>query len=154
MCPTSLPVVPVRPALPQDDDFARRRDDLPRSRSLPVPPWQARLAEICRAALNFPVPLRRLESGQPETAPGSLSVLELFHGPTAAFKDVGARFLAHCMEHIIRDGVFVPGAGDGPGGDLGGHRRSGGICLLTGGLARGWSSCFPRAGYPRGSSIS
>ena len=61
-----------------------------------------RLPQICRAALNFPLPLRQLES-----AHGSLAVLELFHGPTAAFKDVGARFLAHCMEQIISDGVFA-----------------------------------------------
>ncbi|MDP2322904.1 MAG: threonine synthase [Gammaproteobacteria bacterium] len=60
------------------------------------------LPSICQAALNFPLPTRRLES-----APGSLSVLELFHGPTAAFKDVGARFLAQCMEHIIRGGVYA-----------------------------------------------
>jgi threonine synthase len=44
------------------------------------------LPEICREALDFPVPLRRLRE--------DVSVLELFHGPTAAFKDVGARFLA------------------------------------------------------------
>lgn len=61
-----------------------------------------RLPGICRAALNFPLPLRALED-----VPGRLSVLELFHGPTAAFKDVGARFLAHCMEQIIRDGVYA-----------------------------------------------
>ena len=61
-----------------------------------------RLDEICQAALNFPLPLRQLEA-----SPGVLSLLELFHGPTAAFKDVGARFLAHCMEQIIRDGVFA-----------------------------------------------
>lgn len=61
-----------------------------------------RLTSICEAALNFPVPLRPLESSA-----GSLSVLELFHGPTAAFKDVGARFLAHCMEQIILDGVHA-----------------------------------------------
>ena len=61
-----------------------------------------RLEEICQAALNFPLPLRQLEA-----SPRVLSVLELFHGPTAAFKDVGARFLAHCMEQIIRDGVFA-----------------------------------------------
>jgi threonine synthase len=61
-----------------------------------------RVPQICHAALNFPLPLRQLES-----AHGSLAVLELFHGPTAAFKDVGARFLAHCMEQIISDGVFA-----------------------------------------------
>ena len=59
------------------------------------------LPEICRSALDFPVPLRKLQE-----APESLSVLELFHGPTAAFKDVGARFLAHCMERIIQGGRF------------------------------------------------
>ncbi len=60
------------------------------------------LAEIASEALDFPVPLRRLEG---EGA--GLSVLELFHGPTAAFKDVGARFLAACMERIIRAGRFA-----------------------------------------------
>jgi threonine synthase len=35
-------------------------------------------------------------------APGPLSVLELFHGPTAAFKDFGARFLAASLERIPR----------------------------------------------------
>jgi threonine synthase len=56
----------------------------------------AELAEICREALNFPVPLRSLSP-----APTALSVLELFHGPTAAFKDVGARFLAALMERWL-----------------------------------------------------
>ncbi len=60
------------------------------------------LAEISSEALDFPVPLRRLEGEGV-----GLSVLELFHGPTAAFKDVGARFLAACMERIIRDGRFA-----------------------------------------------
>lgn len=64
-----------------------------------------RLPGICQAALDFPVPLRRLEEGSGSA--GSLAVLELFHGPTAAFKDVGARFLAHSMEQIIRDGVYA-----------------------------------------------
>jgi threonine synthase len=45
-----------------------------------------KLEFICGEALSFPTPIRRLD---PTT-----SVLELFHGPTAAFKDVGARFLA------------------------------------------------------------
>jgi threonine synthase len=54
------------------------------------------LAAICTEALDFPVPTRTLEP--------RLSVLEMFHGPTAAFKDVGARFLAAAMARIIRDG--------------------------------------------------
>jgi threonine synthase len=60
------------------------------------------LPDICRDALNFPVPLHALETG---AAP--LSVLEMFHGPTAAFKDVGARFLAACMARIIAHGEFA-----------------------------------------------
>ena len=45
-----------------------------------------RLGEICDRAFDFDVPLVALRD---DTA-----VLELFHGPTAAFKDFGARFLA------------------------------------------------------------
>ena len=64
------------------------------------------LGAICRDALNFTVPLRRLESGKAVDGSG-LSVLELFHGPTAAFKDVGARFLAATMIKIIAAGRFA-----------------------------------------------
>lgn len=49
-----------------------------------------KLELICQDALNFPTPIRRLDS--------KTSVLELFHGPTLAFKDVGARFLAHTLD--------------------------------------------------------
>lgn len=45
------------------------------------------LPAICAEAFDFPVPLRPL-------ARQGDHVLELFHGPTAAFKDIGARFLA------------------------------------------------------------
>ncbi|HEX8907246.1 MAG TPA: threonine synthase [Longimicrobiaceae bacterium] len=50
------------------------------------------LRDICREAFAFPVPLRELRDGT--------AVLELFHGPTAAFKDVGARFLAALMSRL------------------------------------------------------
>lgn len=58
-------------------------------------PLEGELGAICRDALDFPVPLKPLD------ASGTLSVLELFHGPTAAFKDVGARFLAALMERAL-----------------------------------------------------
>lgn len=51
------------------------------------------LAAICLDAFNFPVPLYQNNDLQ--------STLELFHGPTAAFKDFGARFLASTMEKLI-----------------------------------------------------
>ncbi len=50
---------------------------------------------IAEAALSFPLPLIDLDEPAAD-----LSVLELFHGPTAAFKDVGARFLAACLTRL------------------------------------------------------
>lgn len=54
------------------------------------------LATLCGEAFNFPAPLRALAT------PGD-HVLELFHGPTAAFKDFGARFLAASLAQLQRD---------------------------------------------------
>jgi threonine synthase len=54
------------------------------------------LGAICRDAFDFPLPLKPVIAQG-----GALSVLELFHGPTAAFKDVGARFLAAVMERAL-----------------------------------------------------
>jgi threonine synthase len=61
----------------------------------------AEVANITRDAFNFPAPLHEV------TADGRLSVLELFHGPTAAFKDFGARFLAATMQRL-RAGASRP----------------------------------------------
>ena len=52
------------------------------------------LDAITAEAFNFPVPLVPLEGE------GRLQVLELFHGPTAAFKDFGARFLAASLSRL------------------------------------------------------
>lgn len=54
------------------------------------------LESLCSQAFNFPVPLEAVDKGR-----GPLWVLEVFHGPTAAFKDVGARFLAAVMERAL-----------------------------------------------------
>ena len=50
------------------------------------------LEEICRSAFSFPVPFH---------AAGGKDTLELYYGPTAAFKDFGARFLAFSMEKLL-----------------------------------------------------
>ncbi len=55
------------------------------------------LPAITADAFDFPVPLVEVAG-----AAGPLSVLELFHGPTAAFKDFGARFLAATLERVPR----------------------------------------------------
>src|SRR5262252_9937339 len=61
-------------------------------------PLAPQLPAIAREALDFPAPLVPLD------ADGRLSVLELFHGPTAAFKDFGARFLAACFTRLRAGG--------------------------------------------------
>ncbi|MGY3267059.1 threonine synthase [Lysobacter sp. HA35] len=52
------------------------------------------LPSICDDAFDFPAPLRELDR--------NTFVLELFHGPTAAFKDFGARFLARALGALRR----------------------------------------------------
>jgi len=59
-------------------------------------PLAPALPDVASEAFDFPAPL------VPLTPDGRLSVLELFHGPTAAFKDFGARFLAACLARIPR----------------------------------------------------
>ncbi|HEX7060661.1 MAG TPA: threonine synthase [Woeseiaceae bacterium] len=55
---------------------------------------EGELADIVRETFTFPVPLEPLPAASPTW------LLELFHGPTAAFKDVGARFLAACLARL------------------------------------------------------
>jgi threonine synthase len=65
---------------------------------------------LVSSSLDFPIPLVAIGDGT--------WALELFHGPTLAFKDVGARFMARLMEHAVgrdRDGdtiVLVATSGD------------------------------------------
>ena len=70
------------------------------------------LPAIVHEAFDFPIPLVALPAGGDD-----LSVLELFHGPTAAFKDFGARFLAACFARLSRTGqrpltILVATSGD------------------------------------------
>ncbi len=50
---------------------------------------------IVEETVNFPIPL------QPITE--DIASLELFHGPTLAFKDVGARFMSRCLGYFLRN---------------------------------------------------
>lgn len=65
------------------------------------------LAALVRDALDFPIPIRSVTSRS--------SALELFHGPTHAFKDVGARVQARLLHHFT-DGtpltILVATSGD------------------------------------------
>src|SRR5437867_3272339 len=67
------------------------------------------LWQVVSEAINFPVPLVSLSP--------QLHILELFHGPTLAFKDFGARFMARMMGHFVRESsreltVLVATSGD------------------------------------------
>ena len=76
----------------------------------------AELRAICAEAFDFEVPLVTPDPGRP-----GLQALELFHGPTGAFKDFGARFLMGCFDRLA-DGdplnVLVATSGD-TGGAVG-----------------------------------
>ncbi|AKP73538.1 Threonine synthase [Piscirickettsia salmonis] len=54
---------------------------------------EAELALICDEALNFQIPLTDLSK--------NIQLLELFHGPTLSFKDIGARFLAASLNRLL-----------------------------------------------------
>ncbi len=57
------------------------------------------LRRIVYDTLSFDVPAVEVEPG--------IYALELFHGPTLAFKDVGARFMARLLQYFIKDGSHV-----------------------------------------------
>ena len=64
-----------------------------------------RLTAAVRGALDFPIPLVEIEP--------NVHALELFHGPTLAFKDVGARVMARVMAALDVDStVLVATSGD------------------------------------------
>jgi threonine synthase len=68
---------------------------------------EASLRTICRETVDFDFPLVRINE--------NISTLELFHGPTLAFKDVGARFMSRCLRHFGSDRktvVLVATSGD------------------------------------------
>jgi threonine synthase len=73
---------------------------------------QGELPAILEETFRFPVPLTPMSSNG-ETA----QMLELYHGPTAAFKDVGAGFLAACLTRLEGDAaapltILVATSGD------------------------------------------
>ena len=106
---------------------------------------ESQLLEVCRAAFDFPIPLKCVSAAPyasaaspvPAASPASfasaacacataslqqslstpaLYTLELFHGPTFAFKDVGARFMGQMLGRLAdkekRINVLVATSGD------------------------------------------
>ena len=58
-----------------------------------IPP--VTLDRIVTETVNFDFPLVQVDD--------NIQCLELFHGPTLAFKDVGARFMSRCLGYFVRD---------------------------------------------------
>ena len=102
---------------PLDEDFFEKLDELSNSEIAfkaiqqfigeEIPSDD--LKQIIEDTLNFDFPIVDIEEG--------ISTLELFHGPTMAFKDVGARFMARCLGYFNRNNdaevtVLVATSGD------------------------------------------
>ena len=82
------------------------------------------LNDLVEEAFNFPVPLIQIQN--------KVSVLELFHGPSLAFKDFGARFMARLMGYFNKTEkerliILVATSGDTGGAVASGFYKTPGI---------------------------
>ena len=85
------------------------------------------LAEIIESAISFPAPLVNLDQG--------INILELFHGPSLAFKDFGARFMAKTMGYFNQQEdkdlvILVATSGDTGGAVAAGFYNTHGIKVV------------------------
>ena len=82
---------------------------------------------LVESAITFPAPLVSLD--------GEKKVLELFHGPSLAFKDFGARFMAQLMSYFNEDNekelvILVATSGDTGGAVAAGFHKTPGIKVV------------------------
>lgn len=56
---------------------------------------ESEVHSLVKSAFSFPAPIKSVES--------DIGVLELFHGPTLAFKDFGGRFMAQALTHVAKN---------------------------------------------------
>jgi threonine synthase len=85
------------------------------------------LAQILNDALTFPVPLVKVTEG--------VSILELFHGPSLAFKDFGAAFMSRVMGYLNQGAsqdlvVLVATSGDTGGAVASGFFEAPGVQVV------------------------
>lgn len=85
------------------------------------------LKSIIEQAVNFPAPIMSLDD--------STHVLELFHGPSLAFKDFGARFMAQLMSYFNKGNkeelvILVATSGDTGGAVAAGFYKTPGIKVV------------------------
>jgi threonine synthase len=87
----------------------------------------AKLKKIIAETVCFDFPLVHVDD--------NIASLELFHGPTMAFKDVGAKFMAKCLEYFNRDNekeitVLVATSGDTGGAVANGFLGAKGVNVV------------------------
>ena len=85
------------------------------------------LKEIIKKTISFDFPVVNLEE--------NIGSLELFHGPTMAFKDVGARFMSQCLEYFNQGKteditVLVATSGDTGGAVANGFLNAKGVQVV------------------------
>jgi threonine synthase len=88
---------------------------------------EADIRELVNAAMNFPAPLVKVEEG--------VYSLELWHGPSLAFKDFGARFMAQLMSYFNRGNsrelvILVATSGDTGGAVAAGFYKTPGTKVV------------------------
>ncbi|MDN3618527.1 threonine synthase [Polaribacter undariae] len=86
-----------------------------------------KLKEIVANTVSFDFPLVKVDD--------NIASLELFHGPTMAFKDVGAKFMAQCLEYFNKDSddevtVLVATSGDTGGAVANGFLGAKGVNVV------------------------
>ena len=86
-----------------------------------------KLKEIIKKTISFDFPVVTIEK--------NIGSLELYHGPTMAFKDVGARFMSQCLEYFNQDNkdditVLVATSGDTGGAVANGFLNAKGVQVV------------------------
>lgn len=86
------------------------------------------LKRIVSETVNFNIPLVPVSEG--------ISSLELFHGPTLAFKDIGARFMSRCLSYFLKGNdkkitVLVATSGDTGGAVANGFYNVDGVDVVV-----------------------
>tara|TARA_R110000787_G_scaffold280945_4_gene391976 strand:+ start:6834 stop:8117 length:1284 start_codon:yes stop_codon:yes gene_type:complete len=88
---------------------------------------EQKLKEIIKNTISFDFPVVKIKK--------NIGSLELFHGPTMAFKDVGARFMSQCLEYFNQDKkeevtVLVATSGDTGGAVANGFLNTKGVKVV------------------------
>jgi threonine synthase len=85
------------------------------------------LYKIVNETVNFPIPIVKVKE--------DIFSLELYHGPTLAFKDIGARFMSRCLGHFVKGAdkkitVLVATSGDTGGAVANGFYNVDGVDVV------------------------